>query len=239
MCIHSLTLIQAVVHLIFPCSVIQNVNHGWFTPIPLEPQTRPALLCLLRDSRANYLLYVFYRRSTSYFVQPGHSPQCKSLTVLSVIDAAPLLPSSLRPNVSYQLREFYFNTYNDKFFEAPAPVWFTVFITMEVFYHAPLSIWAIGALLRGGWPRPVMIMQELNLDTDVVCLVKMTLWSPFICWLLACSRSLLRCLVWLKCGPGRIGLWLRSRTSPCCIFLTFCLVSIVFPSFFNVSPSRD
>ena len=165
MCIHSLTLIQAVVHLIFPCSVIQNVNHGWFTPIPLEPQTRPALLCLLRDSRANYLLYVFYIRSTSYFVQPGHSPQCKSLTVLTVIDAAPLLPSSLQPNVSYQLREFYFNTYNDKFFEAPAPVWFTVFITMEVFYHAPLSLWAIGALLRGGWARPIinLIMHGLDL----------------------------------------------------------------------------
>lgn len=92
-----------------------------------------------------------------------HGIVSASLTVLTVIDAAPLLPSFLRPNVSHQLRDFYFNTYNDKFFEAPAPVWFTVFITMEVFYHAPLSIWAIGALLRGEWARPIinLIMHEL------------------------------------------------------------------------------
>lgn len=157
MCTQSLTLFQAVLILFPP----DRLNHGWLTPIvPLEPETRSGLLCLLRDPCANYLLYVF---DTEYIL-PRHSP-CKSLTVLTVIDAAPLLPSFLRPNVSHQLRDFYFNTYNDKFFEAPAPVWFTVFITMEVFYHAPLSLWAIGALLRGGWARPIvnLIMHGLDL----------------------------------------------------------------------------
>ena len=71
-----------------------------------------------------------------------------------MIDAAPLLPSFLQFDVSRQIREFYVNTYNDKFFEQPAPVWFVVFITMEIWYHAPLSIWAIGALLRGSLIHP-------------------------------------------------------------------------------------
>lgn len=69
--------------------------------------------------------------------------------LLLVVDAAPLLPSFLQPDISGQLRAYYVSTYNDKFFEQPAPTWFVVFITMEIFYHAPLSLWAIGALLRG------------------------------------------------------------------------------------------
>lgn len=67
----------------------------------------------------------------------------------AVVDAAPLLPSFLRTDISHQLRAFYIDTYHDKFFEDPAPAWFSAFIVMEMVYHAPLSLWAIRALLRG------------------------------------------------------------------------------------------
>ena len=48
------------------------------------------------------------------------------------------------------VRKFYIDTYHDKFFISP-PAWFTMYLWMEALYHVPLSIWAIGALLRGMW----------------------------------------------------------------------------------------
>ncbi|KAJ5722784.1 hypothetical protein N7488_000819 [Penicillium malachiteum] len=70
------------------------------------------------------------------------------IPIIFLIDTAPLQPSWLRTELSQQLRDFYISTYRDKFFEEPAPVWFTTFIWMELLYHVPLSIWAIGGLLR-------------------------------------------------------------------------------------------
>lgn len=66
-----------------------------------------------------------------------------------VVDAVPVLPGLLDNALSRQLRDFYIATYRDKFFEGPVPAWFTSYTWMEILYHVPLSIWALGALLRG------------------------------------------------------------------------------------------
>lgn len=65
------------------------------------------------------------------------------------MDTVPLLPSWLVTDFSHTLREYYIANYHDKFFEEAAPAWFTLFTVMELVYHAPLSVWAIGALWRG------------------------------------------------------------------------------------------
>lgn len=97
-----------------------------------------------------------------------------------MIDAAPLLPSFLQLDISRQVREFYVSIYNDKFFEQPAPVWFVVFITMEIFYHAPLSIWAIGALLRGVYIISYCyhLHERSSFIITFLFHMKMTPWSP-------------------------------------------------------------
>ena len=64
------------------------------------------------------------------------------------VDLVPLYPSSFRPAVLLALREWYINTYRDKFFVDP-PAWFAAYIGMEALYHVPLSAWAIGGLIRG------------------------------------------------------------------------------------------
>jgi len=46
------------------------------------------------------------------------------------------------------LRTWYITTYRDQFFTRP-PAWFNAYMWMEALYHLPLSVWAIGALLRG------------------------------------------------------------------------------------------
>lgn len=136
-----------------------NKQHGRIRAgLALESQTRPAVLCLFRHSPPDHLLYVFLQLPCL------NCHICRKYSDPTVIDAAPLLPSFLQIDLSRQLREFYVNTYNDKFFEHPAPVWFVVFITMEIWYHAPLSIWAIGALLRGSHPPTSWIRGNASVD---------------------------------------------------------------------------
>ncbi|KAK3686418.1 hypothetical protein LTR37_019849 [Vermiconidia calcicola] len=47
----------------------------------------------------------------------------------------------------HSLRKFYIDTYHDQFFTSP-PSWFMMYMWMEALYHIPLSVWAVGALLR-------------------------------------------------------------------------------------------
>lgn len=71
------------------------------------------------------------------------------LPIIFLVDTVPLQPPWLQTDLSARLRDYYIATYRDKFFEAPAPVWFQAFIWMELLYHVPLSLWAVWALLRG------------------------------------------------------------------------------------------
>jgi hypothetical protein len=71
------------------------------------------------------------------------------LPIIFLIDTVPLQPAWLRTDLSAQLREYYVASYRDKFFEDPAPVWFSAFIWMELLYHVPASLWAVWGLGRG------------------------------------------------------------------------------------------
>lgn len=64
------------------------------------------------------------------------------------VDLAPLYPDQIRPQFISDLRAWYITTYSDQFFVKP-PSWFTLYMWLELVYHVPVSIWAIGALLRG------------------------------------------------------------------------------------------
>jgi EXPERA (EXPanded EBP superfamily) len=75
--------------------------------------------------------------------------------VLTVVDLTPLYPVSIKPQWMLDLRMWYITTYKDRFFVEP-PTYFTVFMLLEAVYHLPLSIWAVGAILRGEsppWPH--------------------------------------------------------------------------------------
>ncbi|RMJ28472.1 integral membrane protein [Aspergillus sp. HF37] len=78
-----------------------------------------------------------------------------------------------------ELRQFYVDTYNDKFFQgAPAP-WFSAFVWMELLYHLPLSLWAIGALLRDDPMVPVHLLAfgVQAFVTTVAALVEVWSWT--------------------------------------------------------------
>jgi hypothetical protein len=65
-----------------------------------------------------------------------------------VVDIVPLYPPSLTPAFINDIRSFYIATYHDKFFSTP-PAWFSAYILMELVYHVPVGVWAVGALIRG------------------------------------------------------------------------------------------
>lgn len=59
-----------------------------------------------------------------------------------------MYPESIKPEALVALRSWYTATYADKSFTEPT-LWFTVYMWMEALYHVPLSVWAVGALVRG------------------------------------------------------------------------------------------
>ncbi|CAL5874197.1 uncharacterized protein PFLUO_LOCUS8485 [Penicillium psychrofluorescens] len=84
----------------------------------------------------------------------------------------------MRTGISLQLREFYISSYRDKFFEEPAPTWFTVFIWMELLYHVPLSLWSIRGLLRNHPMVPVhlLVFGVQAFVTSLTCLADVWAW---------------------------------------------------------------
>lgn len=66
----------------------------------------------------------------------------------AAVDLAGYYPSAIRPSFTITIRDYYVNTYRDRFFIDP-PLWFKGFILLELVYHVPLTCWAIFALLRG------------------------------------------------------------------------------------------
>jgi hypothetical protein len=98
------------------------------------------------------------------------------------VDLAPLWPTSLKPEFITTLREWYITTYADRFFTQP-PAWFNLYMYMELVYHVPLSVWAIGALIRGN-AVCVMIVQLVyavqTAVTTATCIADYLSWSDYL-----------------------------------------------------------
>ncbi|KAL4975273.1 transmembrane protein 6/97 [Aspergillus desertorum] len=101
------------------------------------------------------------------------------IPIIFLVDAVPVLPGLLDNAISRQLRDFYIATYRDKFFEGSVPAWFTSYTWMEIFYHVPLSIWALGALLRNDPLVPVhlLVFGFQSFLTSWTCLVEVWSWG--------------------------------------------------------------
>ncbi|PPJ49696.1 hypothetical protein CBER1_02144 [Cercospora berteroae] len=69
------------------------------------------------------------------------------IPIVFIVDIYPLYPTHIVPSFMTQLRTWYIATYRDQFFVSP-PAWFTLYAWMELLYHVPLSVWAVGALVR-------------------------------------------------------------------------------------------
>lgn len=109
-------------------SDVDNIVRNWKT------DTTQKYLFIMGPSRKRDWAYIIFFAT--------HIP------IIYLIDTFPLQPAWLQSSLSPPIREFYVNTYRDKFFE-DAPIWFQAFMWMELLYHVPLSLWAVWALLKG------------------------------------------------------------------------------------------
>ncbi|EMC93208.1 hypothetical protein BAUCODRAFT_230797 [Baudoinia panamericana UAMH 10762] len=100
------------------------------------------------------------------------------IPVMFCVDLYPLYPTSLRPAFLDNIRRFYIETYYDQNFVTPA-AWFTLYMWMEFLYHVPLSVWAIGALLRDDSKLPIhlLIFAVQTAITTSTCIADYLSWS--------------------------------------------------------------
>jgi len=77
--------------------------------------------------------------------------------IMFTVDLVPLYPASLTPEFLLSIRADYIATYSDQFFVSPPP-FFTLYMWMEVFFHVPVSVWAVGALLRDDSKTPLVML---------------------------------------------------------------------------------
>lgn len=102
------------------------------------------------------------------------------IPIVFCVDTLPLYPEWMKPAPLLALRSWYIETYQDRFFSAP-PVWFSMYIWMELLYHAPLSAWAVGALRRDDPKVPVhlLIYSCQTGITTMTCIAEYLSWDSF------------------------------------------------------------
>ncbi|KAF2762964.1 hypothetical protein EJ05DRAFT_471924 [Pseudovirgaria hyperparasitica] len=105
----------------------------------------------------------------------GKSPE---LTISAVFDLTPLYPDYFKPTWMKDLMTWYIATYKDQNFISPQP-WFTACRWMELFYHAPLSLWAVRAIWRDNPNLPIhlLVFAVQTAVTTFICIVDFVSWD--------------------------------------------------------------
>ncbi|KAK2858361.1 hypothetical protein FQN49_004806 [Arthroderma sp. PD_2] len=100
------------------------------------------------------------------------------IVIMFMVDLVPLYPLALRPAFLDDIRNFYINTYQDKFFIDP-PAWFECFMIMELVYHVPASIVNASKLLNDDSSAPlhVLIWAIQTFVTTLTCVVEVWSWT--------------------------------------------------------------
>ncbi|KAI1326113.1 transmembrane protein 6/97 [Xylariaceae sp. FL0255] len=115
------------------------------------------------------------------------------IPVLFCVDLVPLYPQSLWVPASsplhflWDLRQFYIKNYNDQFFlppPAPIPSFFPLYAFLELVFHLPVSLWAVGVLSKGkvkGSAEILFLVYGLETAlTTATCMYDAVLWDPAV-----------------------------------------------------------
>ncbi|KAI5366394.1 Putative sigma intracellular receptor 2, EXPERA domain-containing protein [Septoria linicola] len=100
------------------------------------------------------------------------------IPIVFLVDIYPLYPASIAPQFMTTLRTWYITTYRDQFFVSP-PAWFSLYTWMELIYHVPVSIWAVGGLLRDDpkVPLHLLVYAIQTAVTTATCIADYLSWS--------------------------------------------------------------
>ncbi|KAF2137992.1 uncharacterized protein K452DRAFT_256741 [Aplosporella prunicola CBS 121167] len=134
-----------------------------------------SILSRKRDLNVKGRSILFRKRDLLYLIF-----FCIHLPVMFLVDLTPLYPESMKPVFMMSLRKYYIDTYQDQFFIAP-PAWFRMYMWMELLYHAPLCVWAIGALMRNDPKIPLQLLLYACQTgmTTITCIADYLSWKSF------------------------------------------------------------
>ncbi|KAM3065488.1 hypothetical protein ACMFMG_011625 [Clarireedia jacksonii] len=99
------------------------------------------------------------------------------IPVMFLMDLQTIYPASITPRFLTSIKDFYIETYHDQFFVSP-PIYFQLFIWLELVVHVPVSFWAVGALLKETPTTPlILLLYSLEvLLTTLVCIYEYLHW---------------------------------------------------------------
>ncbi|KAM5456691.1 hypothetical protein MaudCBS49596_000932 [Microsporum audouinii] len=99
------------------------------------------------------------------------------IVIMFMVDLVPLYPLALKPAFLDDIRSFYINTYQDKFFIDP-PAWFGSYLAMELVYHVPASVINASKLLNNDSSAPlhVLVWAIQTFITTLTCVVEVWSW---------------------------------------------------------------
>lgn len=129
-----------------------------------------------------YLLFFLIHIPVMFceFLQLSSDGDRKRANARSGVDLTPLYPAAFKPQFMTDLRAWYIHTYRDQFFTQP-PAWFNAYMWMELAYHVPISVWAIGGLLRDDSKVPLhlLVFAVQTAVTTATCVADYLSWSSY------------------------------------------------------------
>ncbi|TVY44765.1 putative membrane protein [Lachnellula subtilissima] len=100
-----------------------------------------------------------------------------SLPMAFLMDLQAIYPSSMVPSFMLSLKNYYIDNYNDRFF-VETPPFFKLFIWSELFFQAPVMLWALGGLYRNSPKFPLVLLPYSTVVflTTVTCMFEFAFW---------------------------------------------------------------
>jgi hypothetical protein len=160
---------------------IENRQDGVARLFNLHAQARSSVYGVLLDPYPNNVKWVLFFPSETSFKNLSSTRGSLLIALPSAaVDLVPVYPAVLVPKFSANLRTWYINKYRDQFFIDP-PNWFHVYVALEAVYHLPLSIWAVGALLRDDAmvPLHLLVWSIETAVTTLTCVVEAMSWPGY------------------------------------------------------------
>ncbi|CCU75973.1 integral membrane protein [Blumeria hordei DH14] len=95
-----------------------------------------------------------------------------------VVDLQVIYPPIIVPTFMIDLKAFYVETFDDRFFRTPPP-FFQLFVWLEILYQAPVIAWSLGGLYCNSSKVPLVLLPYALVVflTTLTCVVEYSFWD--------------------------------------------------------------
>ncbi|CAD6499216.1 BgTH12-04868 [Blumeria graminis f. sp. triticale] len=104
-----------------------------------------------------------------------------ALPLMLLVDLQVIYPPIIVPAFMIDLKAFYVETFDDRFFRTPPP-FFQLFVWLEILYQAPVIAWSLGGLYRNSSKVPLVLLPYALVVflTTLTCIVEYSFWDTLL-----------------------------------------------------------